>query len=103
MNNTVPQNTTTTGTGTGQLDAPTPTPVEAGTSGDPNQLRRLIRRRPLTSFFVLAYAVSWLSWLPYLLSSSGLGLIGLQVPEVLGTTQLIGMLPGAYLGPLTAA
>jgi membrane protease YdiL (CAAX protease family) len=62
-----------------------------------------VQHRPLTWFFGLAMAISWLAWLPYIASTSGLGLINLQIPELLGTTQFIGMLPGAYLGPVTAA
>lgn len=67
------------------------------------RLLELVRRRPLTAFFVLAFGISWLAWLPYVASASGLGLVDLQFPSVLGTTQLFGVLPGAYLGPLTAA
>ena len=67
-----------------------------GDSGDRHRFRRVVRRRPLTSFFALGYLISWL---PYFLSSSGLGPINLRIPEVLGTTQLLGVLPGAYLGP----
>jgi membrane protease YdiL (CAAX protease family) len=66
-------------------------------------VRGLARRHPLTIFFVLAYGLSWLAWTPYVLSSSGLGVIPLRIPEVLGSSQIIGMLPGAYLGPITAA
>ncbi|WP_320064380.1 CPBP family intramembrane glutamic endopeptidase [Micromonospora sp. RTGN7] len=69
----------------------------------PGGFRRLVHRRPLTTFFALAYGLSWVAWIPYILSDSGLGWISLPIPEVLGTTQLIGMLPGAYLGPVTAA
>jgi membrane protease YdiL (CAAX protease family) len=57
----------------------------------------------LTVFFLLAYGLSWAAWTPYILSDSGLGWIPLRIPEVLGTTQIVGMLPGAYLGPVTAA
>jgi membrane protease YdiL (CAAX protease family) len=63
----------------------------------------MIRRHPLLVFFALAYGVSWLLWTPWVLSDSGLGVLPLRFPSVLGTTQLLGMLPGAYLGPLTAA
>lgn len=72
-------------------------------STHPNGVRGLIRRFPLSSFFTLAFGLSWAAWMPYILSASGLGLIPLHIPAVLGTTQLIGMLPGAYLGPVTAA
>lgn len=63
----------------------------------------LVRRHPLVSFFVLAYAVSWLAWLPFVLSADGLGVLGFQYPRLLGTNQLLGVLPGAYLGPLGSA
>jgi membrane protease YdiL (CAAX protease family) len=63
----------------------------------------IIRRRPLASFFVLACGLSWLAWIPYVLSETGLGLWHFRFPELLGTTQLAGVLPGAYLGPITAA
>lgn len=72
-------------------------------AGNQSPVRQLVRRHPLTSFFVLAFGISWLAWLPYVLSSSGLALVDLDIPAVLGTTQLLGVLPGAYLGPLTAA
>jgi membrane protease YdiL (CAAX protease family) len=35
----------------------------------------LLARRPLTSFFVLAYAFSWLGWSPWYLSEAGVGLL----------------------------
>lgn len=67
-------------------------------------MKELVKRYPLISFFVLAYGVSWLAWSPYILSTSGLGWEpDLHIPALLGTTQLVGMLPGAYLGPVTAA
>jgi hypothetical protein len=37
------------------------------------------------------------------LSQHGLGVLDIPFPEVLGTAQLAGALPGAYLGPLGAA
>ncbi|WP_432988179.1 CPBP family intramembrane glutamic endopeptidase [Dactylosporangium sp. CA-233914] len=66
-------------------------------------MRRLVQRFPVATFFVLAFGVSWLAWVPYVLSQSGLGLVPLRIPSLLGSTQLVGLLPGAYLGPLTAA
>ncbi|MFP5022235.1 CPBP family intramembrane glutamic endopeptidase [Pseudonocardia phyllosphaerae] len=66
-------------------------------------LRGFIRRRPLLTFFVLADLLSWLAWAPYVLSRNGIGLWDFRIPEVLGTSQILGMLPGAYLGPIGAA
>ncbi|WP_234434362.1 CPBP family intramembrane glutamic endopeptidase [Streptomyces sp. NRRL F-5126] len=66
-------------------------------------LRGRIARAPLTSFFVMAFALSWLAWTPYVLSENGLGIAHFAFPSALGTTQLLGVLPGAYLGPILSA
>jgi len=58
-----------------------------------------VRRHPLISFFVLANALSWIAWTPFILSNNGLGVW--DYTFALG--QLTGMLPGAYLGPITSA
>ncbi|MDN5915697.1 MAG: CPBP family intramembrane metalloprotease [Pseudonocardia sp.] len=63
----------------------------------------LVRRHPLISFFVLANAMSWLAWVPYILSQNGIGVWDYRFPELLGTSQLLGVLPGAYLGPIASA
>ncbi|GLY40452.1 CAAX amino protease [Amycolatopsis sp. NBRC 101858] len=57
----------------------------------------------MPSFFLLANALSWLAWLPYILSQDGLGVWSFKFPEVLGSGQLAGVLPGAYLGPIGSA
>ena len=62
-------------------------------------IRGAIKRHPLISFFILANALSWLAWVPYILSNNGLGVWDYTFE--LG--QITGMLPGAYLGPLSAA
>lgn len=62
-----------------------------------------VRRHPLVAFFVLAYAASWLAWLPYVLSGDGLGVLNFRFPKALGDSQIPGVLPGAYVGPLGAA
>ncbi|MEJ3657475.1 CPBP family intramembrane glutamic endopeptidase [Actinomycetes bacterium KLBMP 9759] len=63
----------------------------------------VVRRYPLPAYFTLAYGISWLGWVPYVLSLDGFGVLPFRFPELLGDTQLFGILPGAYLGPLTAA
>ena len=63
----------------------------------------IIKRHPLISFFVLADLLSWTAWIPYILSQNGLGIWEFEFPSILGTGQVLGMLPGAYLGPITAA
>jgi uncharacterized protein len=65
--------------------------------------RGLVRRRPMLMFFVLANLVSWLAWTPYILSENGLGILHFRFPDVLGSSQFAGVLPGAYLGPIFAA
>jgi membrane protease YdiL (CAAX protease family) len=66
-------------------------------------LRGVIARRPLVSFFALSYLLSWLAWLPYVLSMDGLGILHFSFPVIAGTSQLTGVLPGAYLGPIASA
>jgi membrane protease YdiL (CAAX protease family) len=62
-----------------------------------------VRSHPLATFFVMANGLSWIAWTPYILSSNGLGLWDFRFPEVLGTGQIAGVLPGLYLGPLASA
>lgn len=69
----------------------------------PARLRAMARARPLTYFFLLANGLSWVAWVPYILSQNGLGIWDYRFPAILGTTQVLGVLPGAYLGPIGAA
>lgn len=62
-----------------------------------------MRRHPLLSFFLLANLMSWLAWLPYVLSQNGLGIWSFRFPGGQGASQLLGVLPGAYLGPIASA
>lgn len=54
-------------------------------------------------FFLLACGLSWAAWTPYVLSLNGLGVWDFRFPDVLGTSQVLGVLPGAYLGPIFSA
>lgn len=67
------------------------------------QILGFVRSRPITAFFLLACGLSWLAYVPYLLSESGLGVLAFRFPKVLGTEQLLGIVPGGYLGPLGSA
>lgn len=66
-------------------------------------VRACLRRYPLTSFFVLAFTLSWLAWLPYILSGNGVAAWGFTFPGGQFGSQLLGVLPGAYLGPIASS
>ena len=75
----------------------------SGSAGRDRGPAGFVRRHGLVTFYALAYLVSWLVWLPYVLSRDGLGVLGFSFPQLLGTSQFAGVLLGAYLGPLGAA
>ena len=57
----------------------------------------LLARHPLTSFFVMAFAFSWIVWSPWVLSEDGVGLLPFQLP---GWTIGFVLAPAAILlGP----
>ncbi|HEX9037895.1 MAG TPA: type II CAAX endopeptidase family protein [Ktedonobacterales bacterium] len=58
-----------------------------------------IRRRPLTSYFLLTYALAWLGWTPFVLSESGLGVLRFQADPLL----LLGSLGPCAAGFIMAA
>lgn len=62
-----------------------------------------IRSHPLIAFFVLANLLSWLGWTPYILSENGLGVWAFRFPDILGSGQVLGVIPGAFLGPVLSA
>jgi uncharacterized protein len=62
-------------------------------------LKGLLARHPLVSFFVMAYALTWLAWSPWYLSEDGIGLLpydGESISDYLNTVALI-------LGPTLSA
>ncbi len=79
-----------------------PAPARVPTAQRPG-LRGLAARRPLTLFFVLANLMSWVAWVPYILSDHGLGVWDFSYPGGSDGGQLLGLLPGAYLGPIASA
>jgi len=81
----------------------TSTPAADTLRAPSSGLRGLVRRYPLITFFTLANAISWLAWTPYILSLDGFGVLHFRYPDLLVGNQLTAILPGAYLGPLTAA
>src|ERR671913_1799225 len=62
------------------------------------QPRALLARHPLVFFFVLAYAGTWLSELPYVLSEYGAGLLPTRSPVLLWTSPV-----SVFVGPFLAA
>src|SRR3954469_9662305 len=81
----------------------TSTPTANTDRAPANRRQALVRRYPLITFFTLANAISWLAWTPYILSLDGFGVLHFRYPDLLMGNQLTAILPGAYLGPLTAA
>ncbi len=59
----------------------------------------LLARRPLTSFFLLAYALTWLGWSPWFLSEAGVGLL----PFDGGEFDVFFNVAGLVLGPTLSA
>lgn len=53
-----------------------------------------IKRHPLFCYFFLAYAISWLGWLPSVLAQNGLGLLPVRLPSA--------AIAGGALGPIAA-
>src|SRR5207244_9587677 len=58
----------------------------------------LLARHPLVFYFLIAYAFSWLAWLPLVLSEDGAGLLPYRAPIGFYTTLAI-----ASFGPFLSA
>jgi uncharacterized protein len=67
-------------------------------------LKRLIMRHPLIAFFVIAFAGTWIAFLPLVLGQNGLGLFPYTIPEIgpWPPSYLFAAL-GALLGPTLAS
>ena len=57
----------------------------------------LLVRYPLTSFFLLTYALTWLGWSPWFLSEAGIGLLPYDGGEFSLSLNLLGLVLGPTL------
>ena len=49
----------------------------------------LLARHPLISFFVMAFAFSWIVWSPWVLSEDGVGLVPYKLTNYLKTLTVV--------------
>src|SRR5215471_9981981 len=66
-------------------------------------LKRLIKRRPLVAFFVIAFTGTWIAFLPLVLAQNGLGLLSYTIPEIIYPPSYWFAVLGAILGPTLAS
>jgi uncharacterized protein len=63
--------------------------------------RSLLARHPLISFFVMAYAFTWIVWTPWVLSEEGVGLLPFELSGVAaGLLNATAILAGPTLAGL---
>ncbi len=63
-----------------------------------NRLSQVMRRHPLFFFYLMAYAFSWLTWLPLVLSQEGLRLWPFHMPwGTIGVGTLLGPMLSAFI------
>ena len=74
------------------------TTISSAASMQESGFRAFAKRHPLTTYFALAYALTWIFVIPIMLSQRGLGIINLPDPLL-----LVFLLVSTYSGPLPAA
>jgi hypothetical protein len=62
--------------------------------------QRLLARHPLVSFFVMAYALWWLVWTPWVLGKDGAGLLPINISGATSGLLNAAILAGPTHGPL---
>ena len=66
-------------------------------------LKRIIIQHPLVSFFVIAFAGTWIALLPLVLAQNGFGLISYTFPVIIYPPAYWFAMLGAILGPTLAS
>jgi len=66
-----------------------------------SSFKRFVTDHPLTSYFVLAYAGTWIVLLPAVLAQNGLGILPFRLPDVLAFLSFV--LFSSFAGPTLAA
>lgn len=74
------------------------TTISSVVPADESGFKAFAKRHPLTAYFVLAYALTWILIIPIVLSQMGLGVINLPEPLL-----FVFLLLSTYSGPLPAA
>jgi uncharacterized protein len=70
--------------------------TQASVASAPRQ--NLLARHPLVSFFVMAFAFSWIAWAPWNLSEDGHGLLPYYPSAALsGVFLKVGLLLGPFM------
>src|SRR5581483_4182286 len=67
------------------------------TASEPQRGFGLIQRHPVFCYFFLAYAISWLGWLPSVLAQNGLGLLPVRLPSVAIAAGALGPIAAGFL------
>jgi membrane protease YdiL (CAAX protease family) len=67
------------------------------TASEPQRGFGFVRRHPLFYYFFLAYAISWLGWLPSVLAQNGLGLLPMRLPSAAIAAGALGPIVAGFL------